>query len=117
MTTFRTEAAFQKAVQKACEQIGVPVQKFNDGFSHGIPDLFVGQYGWVELKIPGGHVKGSQVMWAKKFSGRPLPVVLLFSNGRVFDLAKCKPGKATGAWFEENAGAELDPGSSPILVT
>jgi hypothetical protein len=56
-------------------------------------------------------------MWAKKFSGRPLPVILLFSNGRVFDLAQCKPGRVTTKWFEENAGAELDPERSPVLVT
>lgn len=115
-TTYRTEALFQKAVIRACAEIGVPVQKFNDGFSHGIPDVFIGEYGWVELKVPGGFLRGSQIMWAKRFSGRPLPVILLFSNGRVFDLAQCKPGKTTGKWFEENAGAELDPEQSPILT-
>jgi len=111
------EATFQKMVLRACTAIEVPVQKFNDNFTHGIPDLFIGGYGWVELKIPGGYVKGTQVMWAKRFSGRPLPVILLFSNGRVFDLAQCKPGRATKKWFEENVGAELDPERSPILVT
>jgi len=93
------------------------VQKFNDNFSHGIPDLFIGDYGWIELKVPGGQVKGSQIMWAKRFSGRPLPVVLLFSDGRVYDLARCKPGRATKVWFEENAGAAIDPSDSPLPFT
>ena len=53
-----SEAAFQKRVIAACAAIGVPVQKFNDGFSHGIPDIFVGEYGWVELKVPGGSQIG-----------------------------------------------------------
>jgi hypothetical protein len=114
--TYRTEIAFQKAVIHACAQIGVPVQKFSDNFSHGIPDLFVGEYGWVELKVPGGLLRGPQVMWAKRFSGRPLPVILLFSDGRVFDLAQCMPGKTTKNWFVNNAGAELDPGKSPVLI-
>jgi len=115
--TFRTELAFQKAVIKACAAIGTPVQKFNDNFSHGVPDLFIGGYGWVELKLPGGHVRGPQVFWAKRFTGNPLPVILLFSDGRVYDLAKCKPGTTTAKWFVENAEAALDPGRSPILVT
>lgn len=114
---YLTEISFQKAVIKACAAIGVPVQKFNDNFAHGIPDLFIGGYGWVELKVPGGHIRGPQVFWAKKFTGRPLPVILLFSDGRVFDLAQCVPGKATKLWFERNAGAELDPSTSPILIT
>jgi len=114
---YRTEALFQKAVIAACGKIGVPVQKFSDNFSHGIPDIFVGEYGWVELKVPGGLLRGPQVLWAKRFSGRPLPVILLFSDGRVYDLAHCKPGKTTEKWFEENAGAALDPSKSPILIT
>jgi hypothetical protein len=112
--THDSELAFQRKVIRACAAVGVPVQKFNDNFSHGIPDLFIGEYGWVELKVPGGSLRGPQVLWAKKFSGRPLPVILLFSDGRVFDLARCTPGKTTKLWFERNAGAALDPGSSPI---
>lgn len=116
MTKYRSEAAFQQAVLRACSEVGVAVQKFNDSFSHGIPDLFIADYGWVELKVPGGEVRGPQVMWAKQFGGRPLPVVLMFSDGSVFDLAMCSPGKSTRRWFEENAGARLDPGSSPLLI-
>lgn len=128
MTTFRTEpirvrkveygteASFQKAILYACARMDAHVQKFNDSFSHGIPDLFLADFGWIELKIPGGQVKGSQIMWAKKFSGRPLPVILLFSDGRVYDLARVTPGRATKAWFELNEGARLDPLNSPILI-
>lgn len=116
MTKYLTEISFQKAVIRACASIGVPVQKFNDSFSHGIPDLFVGEYGWIELKVPGGLLRGPQVLWAKTFAGRPLPVILLFSDGRVFDLARCTPGKTTKLWFERNAAAELDPSKSPVLI-
>ena len=117
MTKYLTEISFQKAVIRACGAIGVPVQKFSDNFSHGIPDLFIGGYGWVELKVPGGSVRGPQVLWAKTFGNRPLPVILLFSDGRVYDLAQCSPGKTTKLWFERNAGAELDPSQSPVLIT
>lgn len=112
--TFASEAAFQRGVLHACKQLQIPVQKFNDSFSHGIPDLFVGNFGWVELKMVGGHVKGTQIAWAKKFSDQPLPVVLLFSDGRVYDLARCSPGLATKNWFIRNSAAELNPSRSPI---
>lgn len=109
MTKYRTEAEFQAAFIRACAAIGVPVQKFNDNFSHGIPDLFVGEFGWIELKVPGGTVRGPQVMWAKRFSNRPLPVILLFSDGRTYDLARCIPGKSTKLWFQKNEEAAISP--------
>lgn len=76
-------------------------QKFNDSFTAGIPDLFIAGYGWVELKMPGGVVKGSQVMWARRFHDRPLPVLLLFP-GVSFPLAFVTPGKVTKRWFEDH---------------
>lgn len=79
------------------------MQKFNDSFSHGIPDLFVTDLGWVELKIVGGKIKGPQVMWAKKFHRNEMPVYLAFPGQTgVYLLKDVKPGNVTQAWLSRH---------------
>lgn len=83
---------------------GYSVQKFNDNFSHGIPDLFVTDLGWVELKIIGGEVKGPQVMWAKKFHRDNLPVYLAFPGTTgVFLLKDVLPGIVSRTWLAHHS--------------
>lgn len=75
---------------------GYSCQKFNDGFSVGIPDLFVGNFNlglWVELKylkeasperpplVLGRDISGPQVAWLRSFWMRPSLTALFVGIG------------------------------------